>query len=98
MTIFNSSANLYHLLTYSLQPPLIPPDVKPRRVYVQQQEKTLTLVTTSQVPQQLMTRLVAVFLKEKLGYVDISITTVPDTFDPGNVIDAMRHERNASDE
>ncbi|XP_069989042.1 uncharacterized protein [Penaeus vannamei] len=64
--------------------------IKPRRVYVSGKEEVLTMLTSSQVPQKLMTRMVAIFLKECLGYVNLTITTVPNTFDPDRVIDEMR--------
>lgn len=70
--------------------PLADTTIKRRRVYVSGKEEVLTMLTSSQVPQQLMTRMVAIFLKECLGYVNLTITTVPDTFDPDRVIDEMR--------
>nr|XP_045607313.1 atrial natriuretic peptide receptor 2-like isoform X2 [Procambarus clarkii] len=68
-------------------------EIKPQRLYVNEKEQPLTMLTSSRVPQQLMTRMVAIFLREWLGYVNLTITTVADTFDPGSVINAMRPEK-----
>ncbi|KAK8726646.1 hypothetical protein OTU49_009971, partial [Cherax quadricarinatus] len=65
-------------------------EIKPQRLYVDEKEQPLTMLTSSRVPQQLMTRMVAIFLREWLGYVNLTITTVADTFDPGSVINAMK--------
>ncbi|XP_042206983.1 receptor-type guanylate cyclase gcy-1-like isoform X2 [Homarus americanus] len=71
-------------------------EVKPQRLYVDEKEQPLTMLTSSRVPQQLMTRMVAIFLKELLGYVNLTITTVPDTFDPGRVINEMKPDKQDS--
>ncbi|XP_071549817.1 uncharacterized protein [Panulirus ornatus] len=68
-------------------------EVKPQRLYVDEKEQPLTMMTSSRVPQQLMTRMVAIFLKEWLGYVNLTIITVPDTFDPGSVLNAMKPDK-----
>ncbi|XP_068222670.1 uncharacterized protein [Palaemon carinicauda] len=65
------------------------PEVKTRRLYVNEKEEVLTMLSSSRVPQQLMTRIVAIFLKDWLGYVNLTITTVPNTFHPSSVVDAM---------
>ncbi|KAK3852727.1 hypothetical protein Pcinc_040697 [Petrolisthes cinctipes] len=79
-------------------PPCLPPsyfdrEIKPQHLYVNEREQPLTMLTSSHVPQQLMTRMVAIFLKEWLGYVNLTITTVPETFDPSSVVEAMSPPR-----
>ncbi|KAK7047734.1 hypothetical protein SK128_014580 [Halocaridina rubra] len=65
-------------------------EVKPRRLYVNEKEEVLTMLSSGRVPQQLMTRIVAILLKDFLGYVNLTITTVPNTFHPSSIVDAMK--------
>ncbi|XP_050730099.1 uncharacterized protein LOC127005358 isoform X3 [Eriocheir sinensis] len=65
------------------------PDIKAQHIYVNEKEQPLTMMTSHHVPHQLMTRIVAIFLKEWLGYVNLTIITVPESFDPGAVVENM---------
>lgn len=79
-----------------LGPEHINRDIKPQHLYVNEREQALTMLASPYVPHQLMTRIVAIFLKEWLGYVNLSIITQPETFDPWRVVDQMRPDRTDS--